>query len=486
VTTLQITAKIFGGRRTAVRLERRKTVVRPALATLALALLAACGGSGRGTAPDTSGIGQPPATTSFPSPGASAAVAAAARPIAGTEQDYADLLTAAQNARRIMLGESTHGTHQHYRERARISERLIADQNAQAITIEGEWSAAWRVNLYVRGMSGDTSADAALAGFTDFPRWMWPNSAFRDFVERVRAINLTRPPEQRVGIYGMDVYDLFDAADFVVAELQRTEPAAAERARAQYRCFASFNRSTTEYGEAARRPARSCQEEAEAVVAEVRRIPRPAGAEPAERHFGLQRSAASVAAAEEYFREAYAGTQSWNLRDRRMADTVDAVAAHGEALTGRPGKVVAWAHNSHMGDARATSMAARGELNLGQVMRERHGDAALLVGFFAATGTVMAAEEWDTAGRGYTLRPPIAGSHEALFQQTGLAAFSLMLRGNASVSNALAAAMPQRAVGVIYRPDTEIQSHYFNARLPDQFDAAVFFAASEAVTPLRR
>ena len=452
--------------------------MRPALATLALAWLAACGGSGRGTVPGTGGGVQAPTTTSSSRQSTVAAVQAAARPIAGTEQDYADLLAAAQDARRIMLGESTHGTLQHYRERARISERLIADQNAQAILIEGEWSAAWRVNLYVRGMSGDTSADAALAGFTDFPRWMWPNTTFRDFVERVRAINLARPAEQRVGIYGMDVYDMFDAADFVLAELQRIDPAAAGRARAQYRCFARYSRSTTAYGEATRNPARSCKEEAEAVVAEVRRIPRPAGAEPAERHFGLQRSAASVAAAEEYFRAAYTGSGSWNLRDRRMADTVDAAAAHGEALAGRPGKVVAWAHNSHMGDARATSAAARGELNLGQVMRERHGDAALLVGFFAATGTVMAAEEWEAAGRVYTLRPPIAGSHEALFKQTGLAAFSLVLRGNAALADAVGAAMPQRAVGVIYRPDTELQSHYFDARLPRQFDAAVFFAAS--------
>jgi erythromycin esterase-like protein len=395
-------------------------------------------------------------------------------------------LATAQNARRVMLGESTHGTHQHYRERARISERLIVQQGAQAITIEGEWSATWRVNLYVRGMSSDASADAALAGFNDFPGWMWRNTEFRDFVERVRAINLARPPEQRVGIYGMDVYDLYEAADFVVAELQRIDPAAAERARARYRCFDPYGRSTAAYGEATRNPDRSCREEAAAVVAEVGRIPRPGGAEQAERHFGLLRSAASVAAAEEYFREAYVGTNSWNLRDRRMADTVDAAAAHGEALAGRPGKVVAWAHNSHMGDARATSAAARDELNLGQIMRERHGDTAFLVGLFAATGTVMAAEEWGETGRVYTLRTPIAGSHEALFRQTGIPAFSLLLRGNAALASALAAAMPQRAVGVIYVPESELQSHYFDARLPEQFDAAVFFANSEAVTPLPR
>ncbi len=455
----------------------------------ALALVAACGGGGSGSPPDGAAVVQPPQTAT-PAPAqtstAAAAIRAAARPITGSDQDHADILAAAQPARRIMLGESTHGTHQFYRERARISERLIQDQGAQAIAIEGEWTAAWRVNLYVRGLGSDRSADAALSSFTEFPYWMWPNTAFRDFVERVRAINLTRPAEQRVGIYGMDVYDLFDAADFVVAELQRIDPAAADRARTQYRCFESYGRSTNAYGEATRSRSRSCEDEAEAVVAEVARIPRPSGVEAAERHFGLQRSAASVAAAEEYFREAYTGSESWNLRDRRMEQTVEAIAAHGEALAGRPGKVVAWAHNSHMGDARATSVAASGEWNLGQLMRERHGEGALLVGFFTASGTVMAAPEWDATGRVYSVRDPLPGSHEALFQEAGIPAFSLVLRGNSAVSTPLAGSMLQRAIGVIYRPESERQSHYFNARLPQQFDALVFFGTSEAVTPIGR
>jgi len=459
---------------------------RGALALLALTLLTGC-------APQPMGGGQvaaaaPDARATAPAdPGAAAsALRAAVRPIIGSNQDHADLLAAAEPARFILLGESTHGTEQFYRERARLSERLVAEQGAVGIAIEGEWSATWRLNLYVRGLGSDRSAGEALRGFTEFPRWMWPNTAFRDFVERLRAINLARPAEQRVGLYGMDVYDLFDAADFVVAELRRTNPAAAGRARAGYRCFSRYNRRIEAYGEATRDARRSCEEEAAAVLAEVSRLPRPDGAEAAERHFAVIRSAASVAAAEEYFREAYTGTESWNLRDRRMADTVDAIAAHGQALSGRPGKVLAWAHNSHVGDARATSAVARGELNLGQVMRERHGEAAFLVGFFTSSGNVYAASDWGESGRVRAVRAPRPGSHEAVFQQAGVPAFSLVLRGNEALKTALAEPMLQRAIGVIYRPESELQSHYFTARLPQQFDAAIFFAASDAVTPLRR
>jgi erythromycin esterase-like protein len=404
---------------------------RAALAAASLSL-AACSGGGV-SAPLEPGLATeaPAGQVAVEPTGAAAAVRAAARPIEGGADDYADILAATRTSRRILLGESSHGTEQYYRARARISERLIAEQGVQAIAIEGDWSSAWRVNLYVKGLGSDTSAQAALGGFTDFPQWMWPNTAFRDFVERVRAINAARPFEQRVGIYGMDVYDLYDAADFVVSELQRADPAAASRTRARYRCFARYGRDPALYGEATRNRARSCREEAAAVVAEVGRIARPAAPEAAERHFALVRGAESVAAAEEYFREAYTGSESWNLRDRRMERTVEAVAAHGEALTGRPGKVVAWGHNSHMGDARATSAAARGELNLGQLMRQRHGDAAFLIGFFSAEGTVFAAPQWGGRGRVYTMNPPLPGSHEAMFPQTGLPAFSLLLRDHA-------------------------------------------------------
>jgi erythromycin esterase-like protein len=314
---------------------------------------------------------------------------------------------------------------------------------------------------------------------------MWPNTDFRDFVERLRTYNLARPEAERVGLYGMDVYDLFDASEAVLTYLRQADPAAAERARSQYRCFAPYRRSTHEYGEATRNPRQSCKEEAEAVVAEMGRLPRPSDPRQAEAHFAAVRSAASVAAAEAYFRTVYTGSLAWNVRDQRMAENVEAIADHVAQMTGREGKVVMWSHNTHSGDARATFAADRGELNIGQLMRQRHGNDAFLVGFFSYIGTVFAAPEWDAPGRLYEMRPALPGSYSELFHKLGLSSFSLLMRGNPSLRDVLAAPMLERAIGVIYAPQTERQSHYFPARLAEQFDAVIFFDRSSAVTPLK-
>jgi erythromycin esterase-like protein len=410
-------------------------------------------------------------------------LAQAARPITGGESDYADLLAAAGGTRRVLLGESTHGTHEYYRERGRITEALIERHGFNAVAIEGDWTPIRRLNDYVRGLGTDRSAAEAMGGLTRFPEWMWRNAEFAGFVERLRAINAGRPAERRVALYGMDVYDLFDAADAALAYLRTADPAAAKRAEAQYRCFRRFGRKTEAYGEATRNGT-DCRRQAEAVLAELRRIPRPAGAEAAERHFAALRAAASVVAAEAYFRTAYSGSMAWNVRDQSMAATVEEIAAHAEAMSGQPGKVVMWSHNSHSGDARATDAANRGELNLGQLMRQRHGDQAFLVGFFSHGGTVLAAPDWGEAGRVYDMRAALAGSHAALFRRLGLPAFSLVLRGNRETAALLERPMEQRAIGVVYRPGSERLSHYFDARLAEQFDAAVYFDRSKAVSPL--
>jgi erythromycin esterase-like protein len=462
----------------AIRLLR---TLKPLIAAACLTGAAACGG------------GSPSAQTAQPQaqadptptpPTTAARWTRDAVPLAGEEADYNRMLAAIGDARFVLLGESTHGTEEYYRERARLSERLVRERGFGAIAIEGDWSSTWRVNLYVRGLGADTNAAQALQGYEDFPEWMWPNTAFRDFIERLRAYNLSQPAERRVGVYGMDVYDLFDAADYVVAYLRQADPAAARRAQAQYRCFANYGRDNQAYGEASRRASASCQQEAEAVMAEVGRIPRPAGTEAAERHFALVRSAASVVAAEEYFRTAYAGSMAWNVRDQRMARNVEAIAQHVAALSGREGKVAAWSHNTHSGDARATFAAERGELNLGQLMRQRHGQDAFLIGFLTHRGTVFAAPSWGGQGRVYDLRPALRGSYADVLSGAAMPAFSLVLRGNAEAVREIGEERLERAVGVIYAPATERESHYFEARIGDQFDAIIFIERTRAVTPL--
>jgi erythromycin esterase-like protein len=431
---------------------------------LAIALLAGCS----------------PVPSSAIEPGQEARSAIPTLPLA----DIAPLLASIADARFVALGEATHGTHEFYRERARITEQLIRERGFGAVVIEGDWPDAERVNLYVRGIGSDRSAAQALGNFNRFPRWMWRNAEFADFVERLRTHNLTRPPAERAGVYGMDVYNLAEAMAGTVRYLERADRAVAGRVRAHYRCLAPYRGDTQLYGAASRR--RSCQAAAEAALTEMRRLPRSKEPVEAEAHFAAVGNARAVVGAEEYFRVLHAGSYSWNARDKRMAQTVGEIADHVGALRGQPGRVIVWAHNSHVGDARATDAVNRGELNLGQLLRQQHGAAAFLLGFLTHSGTVIAAEEWDMPGRVRTLRPALPESYAGLLRATGLREGLLLFRGSAAAPDArLVEPRPERAVGVIYRPETERQSHYFDAALTRQFDAVIYFAETRALEPLK-
>ena len=384
---------------------------------------------------------------------------------------------AARGSRFVLIGEQTHGTEEFYRTRARLTEHLVREHGFTGVAIEADWSATRRVDLYVRGLGADASAEAALGGYTSFPRWMWRNTAFRDFVESLRAHNLRLPPERRVGVHGMDVYDLFNAADAVVAGLRLVDPAAARRAATAYRCFAGHGRKTSAYGESTRN-GRSCARRAAAALDEVGRLPAPAGHDAADERFALLRAASSVVVAEEYFRLTYSGSNSWNAREQRMAETVAAVAAHAN------GKLAIWAHNSHVGDGRAIEAPVTGQLTLGQLLRARAGAGAYLIGQFTYSGNVRAAPEWDAPATVYRLRPALPGSYAALLRGLGSPAYSLVLRGNAAVPAALRQPALERAVGVIYRPGSERQSHYFRTRLLARYDAVTFHAETRALEPL--
>jgi erythromycin esterase-like protein len=309
---------------------------------------------------------------------------------------------------------------------------------------------------------------------------MWRNAEFQGFVERLRAYNQALPPERRVGLYGMDVQNLGAAIASVRAYLDRTDPAAAARARVQYRCFPREGRSEEAYGLAARRPKSTCEEQARTVLAEFVTRTVPTDPAAAEALFMAASAAANVVGAEAYIRAQYAGVLAWNVRDRAMAAAVESIARHGDRLTGRPGQVVAWAHNTHVGDARATDARYRGEINLGQVLREQAAPATLLVGFLTGGGTVIAAEEWDRPGRRLELRPPLPGSWAAALRALGRGDVVLTTTGAGPTTGVL-----ERAVGVIYLPQQERRSHYFEADLTRQFDWVVYIDTSRAVTPLR-
>jgi erythromycin esterase-like protein len=416
---------------------------------------------------------------------------AVVQPLHGGDDDYDRLLEAARDARFVLLGEASHGTHEFYRERARITRRLIAEHGFAAVGVEADWPAAHRVSRYVRGAGDDGTAVEALADFRRFPAWMWRNADVLDFVGWLRAHNDGRAERDRVGFFGLDLYSLHESMDAVLAYLDKVDPDAARRARERYACFESFADDPQAYGHAASLSVTaSCEDEVVGQLLELRRraadLAQRDGRVARDEFFQAEQNARTVRNAEQYYRTMFRGhVESWNLRDRHMVETLEAVAADLERA-GRPAKVVVWAHNSHLGDARATEMSERDELNVGQLVRERYGRDALLVGFTTYTGTVTAASDWGAPAERKQVRPALRGSYEALFHEVGVPRFVLRLLDDAGIADELARPRLQRAIGVIYRPGSERASHYFHARLAQQFDAVLHFDVTRAVEPLER
>jgi erythromycin esterase-like protein len=413
-------------------------------------------------------------------------------PLAGTPGDFEPLIGMVADARVVLIGEATHGTHEFYRIRGEITKRLIREKGFSAVAVEADWPDAYRVNRYVRGRGDDGDAVEALGGFRRFPQWMWRNADILDFVGWLRAYNDGRATEEdKVGFYGLDLYSLHASMAAVVDYLRKVDPPAARRAQTRYACFDHFGEDTQAYGYSARIGlAPSCEE---AVVKQLLDL-RAAAAVYAERDgrlapddlFFAEQNARLVVDAERYYRTMFAaGPQAWNLRDRHMAGTLEALTAH-LSTTVRSVKTVVWAHNSHVGDARAMEMGTAGELNLGQLVRERPAGDAVLVGLTTYEGTVTAASDWERPAERKRVRPALPGSYEALFHDAALGNFMLNLRDEAPLAESLHGPRLTRAIGVVYRPETERQSHYLRARLPSQFDALLHYDRTRAVEPLER
>jgi erythromycin esterase-like protein len=417
-----------------------------------------------------------------------AAVHRAYEPIAGDERDYDGLLARIGAARLVLLGEATHGSHEFYHERTRITQRLIEERDFDLIAVEADWPDAYRVNRYVRGTSDDASAHAALAGFQRFPSWMWRNTDIVRLVDWLRDYNAAQPARP-VGFYGIDLYSMYASIDAVIRYLETADPEAAARARQRYACFEHFGEDSQAYGYAANLGLTpSCEQEATAQLIELRKsaaeLAHRDGRIPEDEFFFAEQNARLIGNAEEYYRTMFRGrVSSWNVRDRHMADTLDALIHHFDGKGGRS-RVVVWAHNSHIGDARATQMGGAGEWNVGQLARQRWGDDAVLVGFTTHAGTVTAAADWDAPAQRMTVRPALPGSYEALFHEVDEPRFVLPLRENTGLRSVLEAARLERAIGVVYRTGSERTSHYFRAVLPRQFDAVLHFDVTSALEPL--
>ncbi|GMU01253.1 hypothetical protein KH5H1_53730 [Corallococcus caeni] len=419
------------------------------------------------------------------------AIAETVQPLQGTREDFDPLLDLVGDARCVLIGEATHGTHEFYRLRALLTRRLIEEMGFSAVAVEADWPDAYRINRYVRAMGTDADAVESLADFQRFPSWMWRNADVLDFAGWLRTHNDRRPAREKVGFYGLDLYSLHASMGAVLTYLDRADPEAAKRARHRYACFEHFGEDPQDYGHATTLGlSPGCERQ---VIAQLRELQREResllhrdGPLAEDAQFEAEQNARVVQNAEEYYRSMFHGrVSSWNLRDTHMADTLDTLLAF---LARRSGdaRIVVWAHNSHVGDARATEMGGAGEVNLGQLTRQRHPGETRLIGFSTYRGTVTAASNWGGAAERKSVRHGLPGSCESLFHQVGLPGFLLDLRELGEAAGALRERRLQRAIGVIYRPDTERMSHYFHTRLPEQFDAMLHLDETRALEPLER
>ncbi len=401
---------------------------------------------------------------------------------------FGPLLDAIGDASLVLIGEASHGTHEFYRTRAELTKALITQRGFNVIAVEADWPDAYRVNRWVRHAGAEPDAEAALGDFTRFPRWMWRNRDVVAFLQWLHTHNASNAATARTGFYGLDLYSLHASIDAVLTYLRKVDPAAAERARYRYGCFEDFGEDTQAYGYAASAGlSSSCEDDVVAQLVELRR--RAAdyasrdGRIAADEYFFAEQNARLVRNAEEYYRSMFGGrVLSWNLRDTHMMETLEALLAHVRRTSG-DARAVIWAHNSHLGDARATSMGDAGELNLGQLVREKYGHQARLIGFTTHTGTVTAASNWDEPAQRKRVRPSLPDSYERLFHDVGVPQFLLLL-DDEDIRPMLSTPRLERAIGVIYRPDTERISHYFKAHLPEQFDAVMHIDETHALEPL--
>jgi erythromycin esterase-like protein len=388
----------------------------------------------------------------------------------------------------VLIGEATHGTHEFYRIRADLTRALVQRRGFRCVAAEADWPDTYRANRWVRLLGTDQTAEASLDDFTRFPRWMWRNREVVRFLRWLRAENAERPEQARVGFYGLDLYSLHRSMARVIEYLDKVDPAAATRARRGYACFDVFGDDVQSYGYGASLGLEhSCEED---VVQELVRLRQRAaeyaardGQIAADEYFAAEQNARVVCDAEAYYRAMFrGGAAAWNLRDRHMMATLEALVNHA-GREGRPARTVVWAHNSHLGNARATSMTTRGELNLGQLARERYDGTCCAIGMTTHDGEVTAAHEWEEPAALRVVRPSLPGSYERLFHETGLDMFVLPL-STPDVAQVLAGPRLERAIGVLYRPETERPSHYFSAGLPDQFDVVVHVDRTRALEPL--
>jgi protein-L-isoaspartate(D-aspartate) O-methyltransferase len=396
-----------------------------------------------------------------------------------------DLLERIGDSRVVLLGEATHGSSEFYDMRARITRELIEKKGFTVIAAEADWTDAAWFDHFIHGTTPEHRGHDT--PFQRFPSWMWANRSVTNFMAWLKTHNASQSdPAQKVGFYGLDLYGMFSSIEAVLEYLEMVDPATAEVARLRYGCLMPWSSDPAMYGRVTLTGKyRECEQEVIDMLKDLHRKREEYLVMDGQRFFNAEQNARLIRNAEHYYRTIYfAEVNSWNLRDQHMFETLQAILSH----RGRDAKAVIWAHNSHIGDARATSMSARGEWNIGQLVREKYGDKAYLIGFGTDHGTVAAASEWGGPMEVKQIRPAHMDSYERIFHEVHTDNFMLPLKEPLSplIRKKLLPEKLERAIGVIYRPESELVSHYFYASLPRQFDEYIWFDETRAVEPLSR
>ena len=384
------------------------------------------------------------------------------------------------NARVVLIGEATHGTSEFYTMRARITQRLIESKDFGIVAAEADWPDAAKIDYYVRHREAPPSAWTA---FSRFPTWMWRNEETRSFVDWLHTHNAPREESMRVAFYGLDLYSLYTSVKAVISYLDSVDPDLATTARERYGCLSPWEADPAAYGRAALRGSyRSCERAVTHILTEMLERRQELMLHDRHQFFDAAQNARLIARAEQYYRVMYYGSRaSWNLRDSHMFETLQNILDH----RGPQSKAVIWAHNSHIGDASATEMGRRGEHNIGQLCRAHFGTECYSIGFGTNDGTVAAASGWDEPMQVMAVRPAHPQSYERLFHMTNTPGLILPLHHETpELRQRLSAPRLERAIGVIYRPESELASHYFEAVLPNQFDEYIWIDRTSAVRPL--
>lgn len=402
--------------------------------------------------------------------------------------NFDSLLESIGDARFVLMGEESHGTYEFYQARIEITQQLIEKKGFMAVAVEGDWPDVYKIHRYIQGKGDQANWQSALEGFKRFPTWMWRNETMVPFLQWLRQWN-DSSVKQKIGFYGLDLYSLQTSMEAVIKYLESIDPKEAELARRRYACFDHLKIDPQSYGYLTSAGLKkSCVKES---VEQFLKMQEHAidyvkqDGQKDDEYFYATQNARLVKNAEKYYRSMYEGhVASWNIRDTHMAETLNVIADHLENIFAKSAKIVVWAHNSHIGDARATEAGERDEINIGQLVREQHDNNAYLIGFSTYTGTVTAANDWDEPYECKSVNPALDSSYEHVFHDTHNQNFLLNLRGNSQLEHFLQLPRLERAIGVIYRPDTERQSHYFFARMPYQFDSIIHFDITTAVKPL--